>query len=175
MELIFLYFWIVDPARATLYLITAPWGAGKTTLVNQLTGLSNGVVFDWDLLIPGLSAASGKDVTTASSTWAGLTLLWADIIQAVLASGQNVILCGPATPETFKTHLSAATQIRCAYLDCPDELLTERLRARGETETDIVEELAFAAELRASDYFPIEVADLTPRGIAERVSSWVNT
>jgi len=165
----------VQTSRGTLYLITAPWGAGKTTLVKHLIGLSNCVVFDWDLLIPGLTEASGKDITTDSSTWDGLTTLWADITEAVLENGQNIVLCGPATPETFENHrgLMAKTPVRCAYLDCPDHLLTKRLQERGESEADIAEELAFAAELRASDYFPIEVADLTPREIVEKVRHWL--
>jgi energy-coupling factor transporter ATP-binding protein EcfA2 len=51
----------------TLHLVLGPWGSGKSTLVQRLAELlPECVVFDWDLIIPGLSLNAGKDVFTQS-------------------------------------------------------------------------------------------------------------
>lgn len=62
---------------ATLVLLTGPWSAGKTTVARQLARLAHGhVVFDWDLAIPGIAEAAGKDVHTDPSIWEGLKTTW---------------------------------------------------------------------------------------------------
>jgi hypothetical protein len=91
----------------------------------------------------------------------------------VLAGGSNAILCGPATPDEFEGDPLGADALRCAYLDCPDDELTKRLRARGESEADIADELATAADLRDSGYEKISVADRSPLQVAEDVARWV--
>jgi ABC-type cobalamin/Fe3+-siderophores transport system ATPase subunit len=54
-----------------LHLILGPWASGKSTLVEHLARLlPQHVVFDWDLIIPALSATASKDVFTDPSTWA---------------------------------------------------------------------------------------------------------
>ncbi len=162
-----------ERAVAALHLVTGPWGAGKTSLVPHLVRLlPNYVVFDWDLIIPGISAAAGKNVNTDSSAWDGLRATWVAVAGAVLAGGHDVILCGPATPNDFED-VSGTARIRCAYLDCPDDILERRLRARGETDASIADELAYAASLRRSSHTRIPVGNRTPREDAEAVAQWL--
>ncbi len=156
----------------TLHLIIGPWGSGKTSLVVELVPLlPNVAVFDWDLLIPGLSVASGKDVHTDPSTWDGLRETWLSIVGAKLAAKRDVVLCGPLRPEEIGP-MDGAT-IRCAFLDCPDELLTRRLAARGATRGEIADEVAMSKELRESNLHRFPVDNRQVRSVAIDVSKWV--
>ena len=163
-----------DRSAATLHLLTGAWGSGKTSLIPHLVPLlPQAVVFDWDALLPGLSAAAGKDAHHDPSTWDGLRTMWIAIVESVLAGGRDVVLCGPATPGDFARSGIAAASIRCAYLDLPDEVLAGRLRARREREQDVADELAAMAALRASACTPVPVDGLDPRQVAGRVAAWV--
>ncbi|HYR10777.1 MAG TPA: AAA family ATPase [Longimicrobium sp.] len=163
-----------DRAAATLHLLTGAWGSGKTSLIPHLVPLvPQAVVFDWDALLPGLSAAAGKDAHHDPSTWEGLRTMWIAIVESVLAGGRDVVLCGPATPGDFVRSGIAAESIRCAYLDLPDEVLAGRLRSRREREQDVADELASMAALRASAHTPLPVDGLDPREVAGRVAAWV--
>ena len=161
------------PHAATLHLLTGPWASGKTTLVPHLArGLPEVVVFDWDTLLPGLSAAAGRDAHHDPATWQGLRMMWIAILQSVLAGGRDVLLCGPARPDDFaRAHL--AGPIRCAWLDCTDDVLAARLRARGEREQDVTDELAEMAALRKSGCHPIAAGNRAPQEIAADVAAWV--
>jgi hypothetical protein len=161
-------------SKAMLHLLAGPWGSGKTSLVPHLRQLlPEVVVFDWDVLLPGLSQAAATDPYTDSSTWHGLEAMWTAIVGAVLSGGRDVLLCRPAEPEVFVQHGIPSHSIRCAYLDCADEILAERLRNRGETDEDIAEELAAMANLRRSCHKPLPVAGRTPEQLAEDVTAWV--
>lgn len=159
---------------ATLHLLTGAWGSGKTSLIPHLVPLlPDAVVFDWDVLLPGLSAAAGKDAHRDPSTWQGLRAMWIAIVGAVLAGGRDVVLCGPATPDDLVESGIAAHPIRCAFLDVPDDGLRARLRARGEREEDVFDELASMAALRASTCTPLTVGGRDARQVAELVAVWV--
>ena len=164
-----------DVTTATLTLLTGPWSAGKTTVARQLPELlPDHVVFDWDLIIPGITEAAGKNVYTDPSTWDGLKTTWLAIIEAVLTGGHDVVLCGPATPADLEGRLGGA-RVGCAYLDCSDGLLGQRLRARGEPEDAVADELAYAERLRHSGYAAIRVNDRSLREIAESFVGWLAT
>ncbi|HEX6368146.1 MAG TPA: AAA family ATPase [Longimicrobium sp.] len=159
---------------ATLHLLTGAWGSGKTTLIPHLVpALPDAVVFDWDALLPGLSAAAGTDAHRDPSTWDGLRAMWIAVVGAVLAGGRDVVLCGPATPEDFAEGGIARASIRWACLDLPDEVLAARLRARGEREEDVADELEAMAALRASACTTLPAGGLDPRQVAAVVAAWV--
>jgi hypothetical protein len=84
-----------------------------------------------------------------------------------------VVLCGPATPRDFAGSGIPARSIRCAYLDLPDDILRERLRARGEREQDVADEIETMAALRATGYTPLPAGGRDPRQVAELVAAWV--
>lgn len=160
---------------ATLHLLTGAWGSGKTSLIPHLVPLlPEAVVFDWDALLPGLSAAAGNDAHRDPSTWDGLRAMWIAIVASVLAGGRDVVLCGPATPDDFRGSGIATASIRCAWLDLPDDVLVERLRARREREQDIADELESMATLRRSACTPLPVGGLDPRQVAGLVAAWVH-
>ncbi|MFL5386766.1 MAG: hypothetical protein ACJ8GN_30100 [Longimicrobiaceae bacterium] len=160
---------------ATLFLLTGPWASGKSTLVPLLARLLPDVaVFDWDALLPGLSRACATDAHTDASTWEGLRAMWAAVAVSVLAGGRDVLLCGPAQPDDFAAAV-APHAVRCAFLDCGDDALSARLRARGSTDAEIADELAFMAALRRSGHAPVQAGDRTPEQLAAAVASWVRT
>ena len=159
----------------TLYLLTGPWGSGKTSVVPHLARLlPEAVVFDWDVLLPGLSAAAGTDAHRDETTWDGLAEMWVAVVEAVLAGGHDVVLCGPARPDDVATAGFGGASLRCAFLNAPDDALAARLRSRGETEEEITEELSDAAALRASSWVPISTAGRSPAEVAEEVALWVS-
>ena len=162
------------PVRiATLHLLTGPCASGKSTLVPHLARLlPDVVVFDWDVLLPGLSAAADKDAHTDRSTWFGLHLMWLAIVESVLTGGRDVLLCGPLRAEEITHRGPVAYPIRCAYLDCGDEVLRERLRARGVTEPEVDEELSALAALRPSPCEAIPASGF-PEQSAATVAAWV--
>lgn len=159
---------------ATLHLLTGTWASGKTSLIPHLLPLlPDVVVFDWDVLLPGLSAAAGKDAHHDPSTWNGLREMWIAVVGAVLAGGRDVVLSGPATPDDFARSGIPARSIRCAYLDLPDEVIAERLRARRVPEQDVADELAAMVALRASAHTPLPAGGRDPRQVAGLVAAWV--
>lgn len=165
---------IVGPPPGILYLLVGPWASGKTTILPQLTRLlPEHVVFDWDAIIPGLSSAYGRDVHTDPSTWDGLRQTWLAVVGSVLAGGRDVVLCGPLQPSDVDRAQLPHSAIHCAFLDCPNELLEQRLSARGEEKQAIVDELAMADALRRSGYFRICAGDELPERIASQAVEWI--
>ena len=159
----------------TFYLITGPWGAGKTSAAPPLARLLPGyVVFDWDAVILSISEAAGKDVRTDPATWKGLQTTWLVVTKAVLAGGRGVVLFGPATPGEFEDSLPGIS-VQCAYLECPPAVLEQRLQARGESAADITDELAYAAELKHSSHTPIPIEALTPPEVAQKIARWIQS
>ncbi len=159
----------------TLYLLTGPWASGKSSIVEHLVRLlPTHAVFDWDLVIPFLSLSSGKDVRTDPSTWNGLRETWRAMVGASLNAGRDVVLCGPPLPDEFLPDLDPPSSVRRAYLDCPNAVLVERLRARGATDAEVADELCEASTLRASSTYRIAVDD-GPEDVAERVAKWVES
>ncbi len=159
----------------TLFLLTGPWASGKTSVADRLGAFLPAVtIFDWDLIIPGLSAASGKDVHVDSSTWPGLQQTWKAIVRASLGQ-RDVLLCCPPLSGEFALDLGAGVTVRHAYLDCPDDVLVERLRERGASEAEIADELSVASSLRESAGQRIAVDNGNPAVVAEEVASWVDS
>ncbi len=129
-------------------------------------------MFDWDLIIPGLSLAGDRDVFTDASTWKGLYATWFAIIGAVLAGGHDVVLCCSVRPDDVPPDVAPPERIRVAYIDCPDDVLRERLVDRGESGENIKEELLEARELRQSIHFRLDGAQ-PPNELAAAAAEWV--
>ena len=158
---------------ALLHLILGPWASGKSTLVKRLAELlPEHVVFDWDLIIPGLSLTADRDVFTDPSTWKGLHVTWFAIISAVLRGGHDVVLCCWVEPGEIPSDVIDQEHIRVAFLDCPDDVLRARLSARGESVENIHDEIAEAAKLRHSPYFRLD-GTRDPDALAKDAAAWV--
>ena len=153
--------------------ILGPWASGKSTLVEQLTELlPEHIVFDWDLIIPGLSLTADRDVFTDSSTWKGLTATWFAIIRALVRGGHDVVLCCSIEPAEIPPQVISQERLQVAFLDCPDDVLDKRLSARGESIENIRDELMEAAKLRRSIYFRLD-ASQDPDALARDAAAWV--
>jgi hypothetical protein len=90
------------------------------------------------------------------------------------------VLCGSLVPEDLEDlpgrHLVGP--MHCCTLDCPDQVLAERLRARpswrGWTQQRIVEQQRFAARLRARIRPTFDTSLLSADAVADRVAEWVH-
>lgn len=163
------------PRMATLHLLAGPWAPGTSRLAFHLARLlPEVVVFDWDSLLPFVSAVTGgRDARDDPSTWPGLRVMWANVIRAVLSGGRDVVLCGPATPDDFAGLTPDPRAVRCAYLDCPDHVLAKRLRYRGERPEVVDDELERMATLRRSSWHPIASRDFDVGKTVDDVAAWV--
>jgi hypothetical protein len=158
----------------TIHFVAGTWASGKSTLAGQLPArIPACVVFDWDLLIPGLSIATQTDVRTDPTTWPELKAIWISIIRRVAASGRDVILLGPLTSDDFSSADLGGAPYRCACLNWPDDIIADRLGARGTPRSEILEELRSAKELRSSTHYQIELAGCTLKQMIDRVATWI--
>ena len=153
-----------------LFVVTGASGAGKSTITGPLRSLLPGcLVFETDVILH--VAALGWD--TWRNTWLQLT-------HAAALGGQATVLTGSLTPDQLE-RLPARKligPIHFALLDCPDDVLADRLRARpawrhSSTEAKIIEHQRFAAWLRARITPSFDTSAASPAEVAERIAAWV--
>lgn len=132
------------------------------------------MVFDWDLIIPGLSMTAQTDVHTNASTWPGLKATWAAITSGVVACERDVVLLGPFSPDALASSHFGNAHVRHACLHWPDEIIADRLRARNVSDEEIGEELRSAKEFRSSASDQIDLADCDVQQMADRVAEWIH-
>lgn len=160
--------------RGTIHFVAGTWASGKSTLSHLLpTHFPGYVIFDWDLIIPGISMACQTDIRTAPAAWPGLQATWAAILRTVAGCGRDVVLLGPLTPDDFVHADLGHAVLRCAFLDWPDQTIAERLHIRGVTNAEIEEEIRSAQELRSSSYVRVDLAGCTVDEMTERVARWI--
>jgi len=153
-----------------LFVVTGASGAGKTTVTGPLRRQLPGCdVFDVDITLQ--VAALGWD------TWGNT---WLRLAHGVALNGRVTVLCGSMIPSRLEG-LPARKLLGPIYscnLDCPDDVLAERLRARpswrhGSLETVVPEHQRFAAWLRAHVQPSRDTSVLTPAQAAEHIAAWV--
>lgn len=163
---------------APLFCIAGPWASGKSTLALLLSGaLPECAVFDFDLLIPAISMAAGKDAFREPSTWPGLHECWLVIAAALTGAGHSMVLCASWEPDDIADlpSRSRLSDVVWAVLDCDDAVLTARLRARdGVTDEEVADELATIRRMRALGV-PTFRGDLVPATLASEVAGWVRS
>jgi hypothetical protein len=157
------------PALA-LFVVTGASGTGKSTITGPLRNLLPGcLAFDTDVI--SQVAALGWD------TWRNT---WLQLAHAAALGGQATVLTGSLTPDQLE-RLPARRlvgPIHFALLDCPDDLLAERLRARPawrgtSSPAKITEHQRFAAWLRARITPSFDTGTASPAEVAGQVAAWI--
>jgi hypothetical protein len=153
-----------------LFVVTGASGTGKSTITGPLRGLLSGcLVFETDVTLH--VAALGWD--TWRNTWLQLT-------HAAALGGRVTVLTGSLTPDQLEClpARKLVGPIRFALLDCPDDVLADRLRARPawrgtSTEAKIIEHQRFAAWLRARITPSFDTSNASAAEVAGQVAAWV--
>jgi ribosomal protein S27AE len=153
-----------------LFVVSGASGTGKSTITGPLGDLLPGcLVFEVDVILH--VAALGWD------TWRNT---WLQLVHAAALGGQVTVLTGTLTPDQL-ARLPARRligPIHFALLDCPDDLLAQRLRARpawrgSSSQAKITENQRFAAWLRARIRPVFATSTGSAAEIAGQVASWV--
>jgi ribosomal protein S27AE len=153
-----------------LFVVTGASGTGKSTVTAPLRSLLPGcLVLESDVTLH--LAALGWD------TWRNT---WLQLSHAVALGGQATVLTGSLTPDQLE-RLPARKligPIHFALLDCPDEVLAGRLRARPawrgtSTEAKITENQRFAAWLRARISPSFDTSTASAAEVADRLAAWI--
>jgi hypothetical protein len=154
-----------------LFVVTGTSGVGKSTITAPLRKLLPGcLVIESDVILH--VAALGWD------TWRNT---WLQISHAAALGGQPTVLTGSLTPDQLE-RLPARRligPIHFALLDCPDDVLADRLRARPDwrlssSEGKVIEYQRFAAWLRARITPSFDTSTASAAEVAERVAAWVH-
>lgn len=155
-----------------MFVVTGASGTGKTTVMAPLRRLlPECEVFEGDLI--SQVAALGWDVFTDT---------WLRIAHGLALNGRPMVLCTSLIP----SHLEPLPArkllgpIHFCNLDCPDDALAARLRARpswrhsgSSAEEVIADHQRFAAWLREHIDPTWDTSTLTPDETAERIATWV--
>jgi hypothetical protein len=153
-----------------LFVVTGASGVGKTTVTGPLRRLLPECdVFEVDLTLQ-----------VAALGWETFGDTWLRVAHGVAQNGRVTVLCGSMMPDRLDALPARKLlgPIHCCNLDCPDEILAARLRARPSwrhrsVETAIVEHQRFAAWLRTHIQPTYDTNAMTPDEVAGRVAAWV--
>lgn len=152
-----------------LLVVTGASGSGKSAIVEPLRRwLPSCEVFETDLIL---------DV--AAVGWEAWRNAWLLLAYGIALNGRTTVLCGSFIPDHLERlpARSLVGPIRFCNLDCPDETLAARLRARpawrGWTEEKVVEHQRFAGWLRERIRPSFDTSELSPEEVAVRVAAWV--
>jgi hypothetical protein len=153
-----------------LFVVTGASGAGKSTITGPLRNLLPGcLVVEGDVILH--VAALGWD------TWRNT---WLQLAHAAALGGQATVLTGSLTPGQLD-RLPARKligPIHFALLDCPDDVLADRLRARPawrgtSSPAKITDHQRFAAWLRARITPSFDTSTASAAEVAAWIAAWV--
>jgi hypothetical protein len=153
-----------------LFVVTGASGVGKTTVTGLLRRLlPECVVFEGDPI--NQIAALG---------WGVFQDTWLRVAAEVALNGRATVLCTSVMPDALDV-LPARKLLGPVYfgnLDCPDEILAARLRARPSWRNSSTDEVVathqrFAAWLRGHIDPTWDTSKLTPDETAQRIAAWV--
>ena len=164
----------MDPG--SLLMLTGAPGAGKTAVAPGLRAALPGiVVLDLDEFLDAGGRLAGLDLRqeAAADRWPAYNDLCLTFIATVLATGHDVLLLSPLTPQEVRRSTAAPDlgDIRWAVLDCSDAHRLGRLRARRATH-DTTGALADAAELRGIGHPIIRNDDITIDAAVDLIARW---
>jgi hypothetical protein len=153
-----------------LFVVTGASGAGKTTITQPLRRLlPECAVFEADAIL-----------SMAAIGWDAWRSTWLMVAREVALGGRATVLTGSLTPDQL-SRLPARKLVGPLYfanLDCSDDVLAERLRARPawrgtSSDAKVAEHQRFAAWLRAGIDPSFDTSVLTIGEVAEQVAGWV--
>ena len=153
-----------------LFVVTGASGTGKSTITGPLRSLlTERLVFETDVILH--VAALGFDA------WRNT---WLQLAHAAALGGRATVLAGSLTPDQLECLPARKLigPIHFALLDCPDDVLAARLRARpawrfSSREAQIIEHQRFAAWLRARVTPSFDTSTDSAAEVADRVAAWV--
>jgi hypothetical protein len=161
---------VTEVPALPLFVVTGASGAGKTTVTAPLCRLlPECAVFECDLI--NQVAALGWE------TWRDT---WLRIAHGAAGSGRPTVLCTSLLPGQLESLPARKLlgPIRFCNLDCPEDVLAARLRARpswrhSNTEEVVLTHQRFAAWLREHIDPTWDTSTLTPDEAAERIAAWI--
>jgi ribosomal protein S27AE len=153
-----------------LFVLTGASGTGKSTITGPLQSCLPGcLVFETDVILH-----------VAALGWENFRNTWLQLAHAAALGGRVTVLTGSLTPDQLERlpGRKLIGPIHFALLDCPDDVLAGRLRARpawraSSTEAKITEHQRFAAWLRARITPSFDTSTATAAEVADRVAAWV--
>jgi hypothetical protein len=153
-----------------LFLVTGASGVGKTTVTGPLRRLlPDCEVFEADIILQ-----------VAALGWEAFGDTWLRVAHGLALNGRVTVLCGSMLPDRLDALPARKLlgPIHSCTLDCPDEVLAGRLRARpswrhGSTEAAVLEHQRFAAWLRTHIEPCFDTSVLSPDETAEHIASWI--
>ena len=153
-----------------LFVVTGASGAGKTTVTVPLRRL-----------LPECEVFEGDPISQiAALGWHVFGDTWLRIAHGVALNGRSTVLCTSHIPSRLEACPARKLlgPIRFCNLDCPDDVLAARLRARpswrhSNTEEAILTHQRFAAWLREHIDPTWDTSTLTPGEAAERIAAWI--
>lgn len=126
----------MNPSKPTLHLLCGKIASGKSTLCAQLSSLPNTIVISEDSWLASLYGEQMQTVTDYVNYSGKLKQALAPHLVSLLKNGLSVVLDFPAntlaTRQWMKTLVEySGADNRLHFLDVPDEICRERLRARN--------------------------------------------
>jgi gluconate kinase len=152
-----------------LFVVTGASGTGKSAIVDGLRRrLPHCDVFETDLILQ-----------VAELGWDKWQDTWLLLAHGIALNGRATVLCGSLQSEQLEPLPARPLvgDIHFCNLDCPDDVLAERLRARpawrGWNEQRIAEHQRFAASLRARIEPTFDTSAHSVEEVADQVARWV--
>lgn len=152
-----------------VFVVTGASGSGKSAVADGLRRrLPECEVFDADLILH-----------VAELGWDSWCDTWLLVAHGVALNGRATVLCGSLRPEQVEALPARALvgDLRFCNLDCPDDVLAARLRARpawrGWDGRRIAEQLRFAVSLRSRIDPTFDTGAGSVDEVAGQVAGWV--
>lgn len=152
-----------------LFVVTGASGTGKSAIVDGLRRhLPHCEVFETDLILQ-----------VAELGWDQWRDTWLLLAHGIALNGRATVLCGSLQPEQVEPLPARPLvgEIHLCNLDCPDDVLAERLRARPAwrdwNEQRIAEHQRFAASLRSRIDPIFDTSTRSVEEVADLVARWV--
>lgn len=161
------------PGRRRVVVVTGAFGTGKTTIRPLLAELlPEMAVTEIDQLIDVGGELVGHDLHTYEPAWPAFGELWTTVIDMMGAPHRPVVFLTHSLPHELRSLAHRIGDLDWIVLDCPDDVLTRRLRGRGESAETIDDALRDAANMRRIRA-PVVPAHAGPPIVAERLAQAV--